>query len=133
MHSPKVHYTQKSLCVFLTNGWRHGSNCIDHTCWDVTMPTLTLYTQKQNFLCRFFHFVSLNSETSLQKVLDYSLSFLGNFPCCTAPHNNVIHVLYVLGSTTLFQHSLDQPVANYWTMFATPVANDSRYTECPSR
>lgn len=49
-----------------------------------------------------FRFVSLNGETSLQMNLDYSLSFLKNFFCCITPHNDVIDVLQVLGSTALF-------------------------------
>ena len=97
------------------------------------MPIVPFYTYELHFLCRSFHFASLNSKISSQKDLDYSLSFLENFLCYIAPHSNVIDVLQVLESTTLFKCSLDQPVANYWTMFATPVANDSRYTECPSR
>jgi len=53
----------------------------------------------------------------LQKNLDYLLSFLKNILCDIAPHSNSISVLQVLGSATLFQYGLDQPMANGWAVF----------------
>ena len=44
MHSPKAHCAQKGLCLFLTSGWRHGSNFVHHIRWDVTMSILPRYT-----------------------------------------------------------------------------------------
>ena len=44
MHSPKAHYTQKRLHLFLTCGWRHGSDFADHIHSDVTTSILPLHT-----------------------------------------------------------------------------------------
>ncbi|GAB0204952.1 hypothetical protein GRJ2_002960800 [Grus japonensis] len=51
-------------------------------------------------------------KTSFQKDLDYFLSFLKNFFCWVAPYDDAINVLQVLQSFTLFQCSLDQPLAD---------------------
>ena len=122
-HPPKAHYTQTRLCLFLSSGWRHGGDFVDHICFDVMTSILPLYTSELNFLGRSFHFASLNNETSLQKNLDYSLTFLENF-CCTAPHSNIISVLQVLRCTALFHCSLDQPMANDWAVFPAPQQMD---------
>jgi len=75
---------------------------------------------------------SLNGKTSFQKDLNYSLPFVKNFLCCVTPYNDVIDVLQMFWSFTLFQCSLDQPMANGGTV-STPGAVDSRCTRCPSR
>jgi len=65
---------------------------------------LPLYTKELNFLCRSFHFISLNSETSLQKDLDYPLvkSFVKTSLALLPHAKNVISVQYMLRSTALF-------------------------------
>ena len=45
------------------------------------MPIVPFYTYELHFLCRSFHFASLNSKTSSQNLLNYSLPFLKKFPC----------------------------------------------------
>ncbi|KAJ7423305.1 hypothetical protein BTVI_10311 [Pitangus sulphuratus] len=56
-------------------------------------------------------------SVTAEEDLDYLLPFLKNFLCCVVPHNDVINVLRVFWSFTLFQYSLDQSMANNGSMF----------------
>ncbi|GAB0183397.1 DNA mismatch repair protein Msh3 [Grus japonensis] len=57
-------------------------------------------------------------QSGFQKDLDYFLPFLRDYFCCVAPYDDVINVLQVLWSLTLFQCSLDQPMANGGAVFS---------------
>ena len=70
-------------------------------------PILPFYPQKLDLLRRSLDFTSLNGETGFQKDLNYFLPFLKNFLCGVTPYNDVIDVLQMFWSFTLFQCSLD--------------------------
>ena len=61
--------------------------------------------------------VVAQGETGFQKDLNYFLPFLKNVLRGVTPYNYVIDVLQMFWSFTLFQYSLDQPVANGGTVF----------------
>lgn len=60
--------------------------------------------------CLFFFF--FNGETSFQKNLDYPFPVLKLFLHYVAPCDGVGDVLQMFRGFTLFQHSLDQSMAN---------------------
>jgi len=70
-------------------------------------PILPFYPQKLDLLRRSLDFTSLNGETSFQKDLNYFLPFLKNFLRGVTTYNDVIDVLQMFWSFTLFQCSPD--------------------------
>jgi len=56
-----------------------------------------------DLLSRFLDLTSFNGETGFQKDLNNSLPFLKNFLRCVTPYNDVIDVLQMFWSFTLFQ------------------------------
>jgi len=103
VHPPKTQNTQEGLC-FLFAGWcRHSCYVVDDINWDMMAPILPFYSPKLDLLRRSLDFTSFNGETGFQKDLDCFLSFLKNFLCCVTPYNDVINVLQMSWSFTLFQ------------------------------
>jgi len=71
------------------------------------MPILPFYPQKRDFLGRSLDFTSLSGENGFQKDLNYFLPFLKIFLHGVTPYNDVIDVLQMFQSFTLFQCILD--------------------------
>jgi len=107
MHPPKTHNTQEGRCFLFAGWWRHSCYFVDDIHGDLMVPILPFYPQKLDLLRRSLDFTSLNGETGFQKDLNYLLPFLKNFLRCVTPYNDVIDVLQMFWSFTLFQCSLD--------------------------
>jgi len=107
VHPPKTHSTQEGLCFLFAGWWRHSCYFVDDILWDLTSPILPFYPQKLGLLLRSLDFTSLNGETCFQKHLNYFLPFLKNFLHGVTPYTDVIYVLQMFWSFTLFQCSLD--------------------------
>jgi len=107
VHPPKTHNTQEGLCFYFAGWWRHSCYFVDDIHWDATKPILPFYSLKLDLLHRSLDFTSLNGEIGFQKDLNYFLPFLKNLLRCVTPYNDVIDVLQMFWSFTLFQCSLD--------------------------
>jgi len=69
----------------------------------------------------------------MQKHLEYLLSLLEHVLCCIAPHNNVVNVLQVLGSTAVrVPVPLGSTRGKRLGCVSRPGANGPRCTERPS-
>lgn len=118
MHPRETHNTWQSLDFHFTDGWRHSWYPVNCIYWDLVVFILPLYPYQINVLCRSPDFTWFDGKTGLQKDLSDFLHFPKIFFFYLAPCNDAINVLQLFWSSTPFQGTPYQSMANGGAVFA---------------